>query len=90
MDKYWTQLKWLAFQAQYCLGGGNLFESGLCRDFLPWALAVIAALAAIVFVTVWHLLAKKVNAWRLRRRLARVADKETMDSVRWTGYDPRK
>jgi hypothetical protein len=90
MERYWTALRWVAFEVQYCLGGGNLFESRLCRDFLPWALALIAALAAIVFVTVWHLIAKKMNAWRLRRELARVADKETMDRVRWTGYDPRK
>jgi hypothetical protein len=90
MERYWTELKWLAFQVQYCLGGGNLFDSRLCRDFRPWAIAVIAALAAVVFVTAWHFLARKVSAWRLRRRLARVADKETMDRYRWTGDAPKK
>ena len=46
--------------------------------------------AAVVFVVAWHLLAKKVNVWRLRRELARVADKKTMDRHRWTGDDPKK
>ena len=67
----------------------NMETIVLKRVSLDWW-AVIAALAAVVFVTVWHFLAKKVSAWRLRRRLARVADKETMDRYRWTGNAPKK
>jgi len=90
MDKYLGNLKWIAFQVQYCLGGGNLFDSKLCSDFRPWALAGIAALGAIVFVMAWHWVAKKAEAWRWRRAQARVADKATMDRARWTGEYPKQ
>lgn len=86
MDKFLAEMKWLAFQAQYCLGG-NFFESRICREFSPWALAVAAVLALLVFVTLWHLLAKPGRAWLWRRAQAKVADRATMDRVRWTGDD---
>jgi hypothetical protein len=89
MEKYWADLKWLAFQAQYCLGH-NLFESRICRDFGLWAIGVTAVLALIVVYFAWSGLAKLLRAWLWRRAQARVADKKTMDRYRWTGDAPKK
>ena len=90
MEGFLTNLKWIAFQAQYCLGGGNLFESRLCQDFRPWAIGATALLAAFVFVIVWHWLAKKLRAWSWRRLQARVANQETMDRHRWSGDEHKR
>jgi len=90
MEKYWTELRWLAFQIQYCLGGGNLFDSRLCSDFRPWGIAVIAVIAAVVFVLVWTWVARKLRDWRWRVAQARVANKATMDRYRWTGDDAKR
>jgi hypothetical protein len=89
MDTLWTDLKWLVFQTQYCVGP-NLFGSRVCRDFWPWLAGAAALLALVVAYFAWSWAAKKVRAWLWRREQARVADKETMDSVRWSGYDPKK
>jgi hypothetical protein len=90
VDKLWADLKWLAFQTKYCLGGDNLFESKICRDFRPWAIGATVLVSLIVIYFVWSWAAKKARAWLWRRAQAKVADKETMDRVRWTGYDPKK
>jgi hypothetical protein len=90
MEKYLADLKWLVFQTQYCVGGGNLFESKLCRDLLPWAIGVTVLLAAFFFVVVWPWIARPMRAWLWRRAQARVANRKTMDRYRWTGDDPRK
>jgi hypothetical protein len=90
MENLWAELKWFVFQAKYCLAGSNLFESRICRDFRPWALGVAAILSVIVLVVLWHWLARKTRAWLWRRAQARVADQETMDRIRWTGYDPKR
>jgi hypothetical protein len=89
MDKYWAELKWLGFQAQYCLGH-NLFESKICRDFRPWAIGVAAVIALIVLYVVWSRLSKRVRAWLWLRAQAKVADKETMDRYRWTGEEHKR
>jgi hypothetical protein len=90
MENLWAELKWIVFQAKYCLGTGNLFESKICRDFRPWAIGVAAVLTVIALVVLWHWLAKRLRAWLWRRQQTRVADKETMDRIRWTGDDVKR
>jgi hypothetical protein len=90
MERLLTDLKWIVFQVQYCLGGANLFDSRLCQDFRPWAIGATALLAAFVFVMLWHWLARQLRAWSWRRLQARVANKETMDRYRWTGDSPKQ
>lgn len=89
MESVWANLKWIAFQAQYCVGR-NLLESRVCRDLWPWAAGAAALVGLFLVYLVWSWIARHVRAWAWRREQAKVADAETMDSVRWSGYDPKK
>ena len=89
MEKLWVDVKWLVFQAQYCLGG-NFFDSKICSDFRPWAIGAAALLALAIALAVWSRLAKMLRAFAWRLQQARVANKKTMDRYRWTGDDAKR
>ena len=80
-------LKWLAFQAKYCLGRN--WSAELCRDFRPWAIAVATVVGGLVLITIAAWIFKKLRAFFRMRRERKVADQETMNRYRWTGDDAR-
>ena len=82
--RIWKDLEWGFFYAQYC--AGRNVSHPLCSDFRMWAAGIAALVAAIIAVWTLRRLWFRFRVWRHERDLAKVADAETMDQVRWSGF----
>jgi hypothetical protein len=78
-----AQLKWIAFNAQYCASAN--FGNGLCVDFRRWTVAVTLLVSALILLLAARRLWRLVGRWHQRRAFAAIADTATMDQYRWNG-----
>jgi len=78
--------EWLLFVSQYC--AGKNIGKAFCEDVKWWVLGLAALVVVVVVWWIWTRLARAYENWSHRRRLAKVADAETMKEHVWSGYTP--